>query len=122
MLTREQILEADDIKREEIDVPEWGGKILVQTMNSKDRDRWEEKQVNDPYNNIRASLIAKMVVDEAGERVFTNKDIEALGAKSSGPMAKIFKICQDMNGLTKEDIDKLEKNSESDQNESSGTN
>ena len=32
VLTKSQILEADDIKHESVFVPEWGGKVFVQTM------------------------------------------------------------------------------------------
>ena len=35
MLSREQILKAKDIKQETVDVPEWGGKVIVMGLNGK---------------------------------------------------------------------------------------
>ena len=32
-LTREQILEADDLPTESLDVPEWGGEVLIRALN-----------------------------------------------------------------------------------------
>ncbi len=38
MLTREQILQSDDLPRETVQVPEWGGEVQVRTMTGTDRD------------------------------------------------------------------------------------
>ena len=41
MLTREQILQSDDLPCETVPVPEWGGEVQVRTMTGTDRDAFE---------------------------------------------------------------------------------
>ena len=38
MLTREQILQSDDLPRETVPVPEWGGSVRIRTLSGADRD------------------------------------------------------------------------------------
>ncbi len=41
MLTKDDILEINDIKIENVSVPEWGGEICVKSMTSIQRDKFE---------------------------------------------------------------------------------
>ena len=41
ILSKEAILAADDLPREKVNVPEWGGEVLVRTMSGTDRDAFE---------------------------------------------------------------------------------
>ena len=45
MLSRDQILKAKDIKKETVNVPEWGGKVIVMGMTGKRRDEFEQEIV-----------------------------------------------------------------------------
>jgi hypothetical protein len=116
MLSAEQILKANDqadIKK--IDVPEWGGFVYVRIMSGKERDRWEllvSKSVDKPQTaNIRASLCAMTICDEKGKRVFTDNQIESLGAKSSTALDRVFSVSKTINRLSDDDLEELEKNS-----------
>ena len=40
-LTKEQILEAQDIQREEVEVPEWGGTVYVKSLSGADLGQYE---------------------------------------------------------------------------------
>ena len=57
-LSRDQILEADDLKTEEIEVPEWNGSVVVRELRGRERDAFEEgsldKQRNLKMTNMRA--------------------------------------------------------------------
>lgn len=125
-LTREDILAADDIQVEEIVVPEWGGKVRVRGLSGTERDAFEATILDNKCNvtkknieNLRAKLVSLSVVDEAGNRLFSDNDIVALGAKSARPVQRVFNIAQKLSGISEEDIEELTKNSESDQNVSS---
>lgn len=116
ILKREQILSADDLKRESVSVPEWGGEVLVRTMTGAERDAFEAaigggkaRQVNTA--NIRARLVALTVVDEAGARLFADGDMEALGRKSAAALDRCFSVAMRLNGLSAKDVEELEKNS-----------
>ena len=45
-LSADDILNADDLPREPVEVPEWGGTVLVQGMSGTDRDRFEAAMLN----------------------------------------------------------------------------
>jgi hypothetical protein len=114
-LTKEQILGAKDLPTKTVAVPEWAGEVIVRTMMGIERDAFEqsiagsEKKVN--LENIRAKLCAKTIVNEAGQLLFTDDDIAALGAKSARALDKIYDIACKLNGIGKDDIKELEKNS-----------
>ena len=41
ILSKDAILAADDLPRETVHVPEWGGDVYVRTMSGTDRDAFE---------------------------------------------------------------------------------
>jgi hypothetical protein len=114
-LTKEQILGAQDTPTEVVDVPEWGGKIIVRTLNGTERDQLEQSiMVGDNEKNlvgIRAKYAALSIIDEQGNRLFTFEDIEALGKKSAKALDRVFDACQRLSGLTTKDVEELAGNS-----------
>jgi hypothetical protein len=57
--------------------------------------------------NIRAKLVALTVVDEDGNRIFSDEDAEALGKKSAAALDRIFAVAQRLSGLRPEDVEEL---------------
>ena len=113
MLTRDQILKSDDLKKEVVKVPEWGGEVLIGTMTGHARDEWEQSLVENKkvsLQNIRARLVAMTALDEQGNRLFTSDDIEALGKKSASALERCVKVAQKLNRLTEAELDDLTKN------------
>jgi hypothetical protein len=120
-VSREQILNADDLKTETVAVPEWGGDVLVRGLTAKERDDYEASLMSQQsgksptlkYDNIRAKLVQKSIVDPVDMKtpVFTVADIEALGKKSGQAIDRIFGVAQRLSGITQADTDELEKNS-----------
>lgn len=105
MLTKEQILSSQDRPTKEVEVSEWGGSVLVASMSGADRDRFELSMKDEELHNIRARLVALTVVDESGDRIFTDKDITALGKKSAAALDKVFSAARELNGFG-DDIEK----------------
>lgn len=117
MLTKEQILQADDLPTETIPVPEWGGDVIVKTLKASELDRWEQETTNSKgrdrvIENVRARLVAKCIVDEQGNRLFDKSEVVLLGKKSAKVLDRLFDICMKLNGKRDEDIEELEKNLE----------
>lgn len=112
MLTRAQILASDDILKEEVNVPEWGGHVFVRVMSGTLRDRLEGAASKDRFSNFRARLVAYTVCDELGVLLFNEADIVALGHKSAAAMERVFPVATRLNGMTKDEVEALEKNSE----------
>jgi hypothetical protein len=116
VLSKEQILQADDLKRETVDTPEWGGEVLLRELRGRERDAFEEgsmdKQRNVTMTNMRARLVALSAIDEEGDRLFTSKEAKELGDKSATALNRLFEVCCRLSGITSDDVDALEKNSE----------
>jgi len=108
-LKREEILQAQDQRREEVKVPEWGGSVFIASMSGKARDAWEQSLIGDKgkvnTENVRARLVAYTAVDEQGNRLFTDQDIERLGSKSSAALERLCKVAQRLNRITEQDLE-----------------
>lgn len=119
-LTREQILEADDMKIREVDVPEWGGITYIRTLSTKAYAEYIKTIVNDDGEPRKDNYIAKycafVICDSKGELLFAIEDVGALGKKYSAVMARIFDEAKKLNG---EDIGELVKNLRPTQSDSS---
>jgi hypothetical protein len=121
LLTKQQILEADDLPAEIVEVLEWGGSVKIRTMTGTERDAFEasllgsggKKEKQKMMLDIRAKFASLVIVDDGGERLFSASDIKELGKKSASALDKILTIGQKLNGLSSDDIDDLAKNSES---------
>lgn len=128
MLSRDAILAADDLDKELVAVPEWGGDVWVRCMTGTERDEWEASVVqmdNKGQNpkadlrNIRAKLVVRCVIDEAGVRLFGEDDMVALGAKSAAALDRLYAVAARLSKISKEDEKELLGNSDADQPESS---
>jgi hypothetical protein len=124
LLTKDAILAANDLKHEDVPVPEWGGTVRVRVMTGVERDEFRaaisgEKQV--PIGKFSAALLAATVIDESGARLFSITDVEALQAKSAASMDKPTAVAMRLNGLGEKAAEDALKNSEADQSADSGS-
>lgn len=125
LLTKDQILAANDKPTKDVPVPEWGGDVRVRTMSASERDQWENETYGSGKVNtvdFRARFVALCLVDEAGVRVFTDEEVAELGTKSAAAMQRVFNAAQTLNALTGKDIEELEKNSEAVPSDGSSSN
>lgn len=127
LLSKDQILNADDRKTEEVNVPEWGGSVLVRSLSGRERDEFESSSVETRggkqsvnQENFRARLVALCVVDEHGQRLFKSKgEVAMLGNKSVAALQRIFNKCQELNGFSEEDVEELTEGFDEDPDEPS---
>jgi hypothetical protein len=114
MLTRDEILAKTSLKKQTVHVPEWAGDVIVSEMNGASRDEWEQSlQDRDSKGRLispRAKLVIATVVDEAGNRMFTDKDTDAISKLSSSSLIMICDAAQKINKLLGEDLDEAVKN------------
>jgi hypothetical protein len=120
-LSRDAILSAADLPKELVEVPEWGGSVYVRCLTALERDEWEGSIMQmDPkgghakpdLRNIRAKLVVRTVVDEEGNRLFSETDTLALGAKSAAALDRLYSVAARLSKITKEDEKELLGNSE----------
>ena len=117
LLTKDQILKADDRKHEDIEVPEWGGTLRVIPMTAAERDGFEASMLNSKGKtdgkhmaNFRARFVAACIVGEDNKRLFSSADVVALGKRSAAPVSTVFDVCRRINGMSAEDIEDIEGN------------
>jgi hypothetical protein len=117
LLTKEEIFNADDMKTEDIEVPEWGGTVRISMMTGWARDSYEASLYNtnkgeaDNFDNLRARFLSFCVVNEEGKLMFNQKDILKLGAKSAAALDRVFDAATALNSTNEEGMEATAKNS-----------
>jgi len=116
-LSADAILSADDLQRESVEVPEWGGTVLVQGMSGTDRDRFEASMLNSSMDGVdkdkameqyRARLASACIVDEKGQRLFRGDAmVKRLGTKSAQALTRVVDVASRLSGLSDGDIEEL---------------
>lgn len=112
ILSRDDILSADDLKQTAVAVPEWGGIVYVRSLTGNERDIYETYMLSDQKTDkaVRAYLAALCIVDENGKRLFSQNDIELLGQKSGAALERVANEALRLNAFTPDDIEDLAKN------------
>lgn len=116
-LTRDQIFNHDDLKRELVETPEWGGDVYVREMSGSSRDTYELRLVDQKANggilhDIRAAVAALTICDETGGLIFSTTDIEHLSQKSNAALDRICDVAQRLNPwLNNQDNEAVKKSS-----------
>ncbi len=113
LLSKKDILTADDLPFEDVKVPEWGGTVRVRTMTGTERDAFEgETYTGKGANtvNMRARICARCIIGDDGQRLFEDRDMAELGAKSAASLDRVFAVAQRLNGFSDADVEVLEKN------------
>ena len=111
ILSKDAILAADDLPRETVIIPEWGGEVLVRTMSGTDRDTFEASllEKDGRMENVRARLVALTLCDSQGDRLFDDSEIAALGRKSARALDRVFSVAQRLNGIGVDQVDAAKK-------------
>ena len=123
LLAAADILDKDDSHYEDVEVPEWGGTVRVRSLTADERDAFDESITklvgNGKYQTreivmkgIRAKLVARSLINDKGERLFTDAQVEALGRKNATVLDRLFSIAQRVSALSKEEVDKMAGKSE----------
>lgn len=104
LLGKAAILEADDLAHEDVPVPEWGGTVRVRGLNGRERDSYEMRMAVAHKNgetdvDIRASLVGRCMVDENGDRLFTDKELPQLARKSGAVLDRVFDVVARLSGI-----------------------
>jgi phage-related tail fiber protein len=124
LLTKSAILDADDLKHEDVDVPQWGGTVRVRTMTGAERDEFRNS-VNAEggvgVGRFAVALLAATLIDESGARLFTMDDIDQLAEKSATSIDKPAAMAMRLNGLGGAAVEESVKNSASGQSDDSGS-
>jgi hypothetical protein len=124
-LSRDGILGAVDVQTEKVFVKEWGDDVIIRGLTGDELDAFQGsvRQFRPTFDGkgmeavliqegMRAKLLVKCLVDEAGERLFTDQDAPVLGAKNGAVLDRLYDIASRLSGLSEEEKAELEGNSE----------
>lgn len=113
-LSRDMILGADDLQRSVVPVPEWGGEVYVRMLTGGERELFEQWAMAErdggraqTPRNVRARLAALTLCDAEGRNLFTLADVEALAAKASAPLERVFDVAWRLNRLGGGEVEAL---------------
>ncbi len=114
-LTPEQIRELPTLVTEELEVPEWGGKVLVKVLSARERDEFEASMMTvdskgrpvDNRKNARARLVQLAVVHEDGRPYFTKHDIRTLGELPASGLQRVFNKVNEMSAISEKDLESI---------------
>jgi hypothetical protein len=116
-LTRDKILQAEDMKPLRVSVPEWGGTLWIRTLSGKERLSYEEavdkiKDAGDGMHSTRlmTHYLTWVLVDKEGKRLFSDKDIDLLADKKASVLLRLYNKASVHNGTSLQDAEDLEKN------------
>lgn len=114
LLTREQILAAQDLKSEDVEVAEWGGRVRVRMMTGAERDALgaalvgADKKVD--MTQYRLRLVAACIVGEDGVALFGPDEIAMLGKKSGVALDRVYRVAERLNDVSTDSVEVAEKN------------
>lgn len=112
ILSKDDILKATDLPTEEVDVPEWGGKVLVKGMDAGARDAYDlaiYKAKGIPPNR-RAIIASLCIVDANGDTMFGESDIAFLAKKSYTALDRVVEVADKLSAIRPEDLEDAKKN------------
>ena len=103
-LTKEQILTADDLPRETVEVPEWGGEVLVKALTGLERHELIEQyaaaqkvNADEPFD---IHLVGAAMCGENGDPLLDTLDeIRLLGRRNGAALERVFRAAQRLNGF-----------------------
>lgn len=121
-LGREQILNANDLDYEEVEVPEWAPPgestawVRVRPLSARQRSQIEgqmaqihmAKKGYDKLGEGALKMLVWCVVDENGNQLFGDADVNALAKKSSKPVLRLRDVITRISGMDKESVEEAE--------------
>jgi hypothetical protein len=112
LLSREDILNANDRRTDVEDVPEWGGQIKLRALSGVERDHYLATLYTMKSNGkggmeiasvsaegSQARLVAMSAIDETGERLFSEADVVALGEKDGAVLSRVATKASELSRL-----------------------
>lgn len=120
-----------DLPTEYVHTPEWAPSgvdpasvyVCIQALPGYLRDRYESslsvregKKVIPNMENARARLVAMCMIDpDTRERLYSDKEVEALGKRSAKALDRVWDACRDLSGLRAEAVEEAAEQLKNDQ-------
>ncbi len=124
LTTLDAWLALDDRPIVEVPVPEFGRTVLMRAMSAADRDEWELRFIADQHvepdpekarerdrqmtyrerlAGAKAQIVARCVVNERGERIFSDQDVALLQQRNAAAINRLADRANELCGFTQAD-------------------
>lgn len=124
LLTGIEVVEAPDVRFEDVLCPEWGADVGVRIRSLSAEDRValmslraklvpEEKAGNIDFSkalDFQVAIIGMAAVDDGGEPIFNKDQVKALRKKNPGVIDRLGNVAMRLAGLTQEAAETAVKN------------
>jgi hypothetical protein len=101
LLTAAEVLQAEDADFVDVDVSQWwGGTIRIRALTAKEAITFTKLEQQESM----IMVVSRCAIDEDGNRLFTDKQVEKLKTKSFAAFIKIQKAAMKLNGLSTETV------------------
>lgn len=108
-LNRQQLLTSRKLRIKAVTVAGLDDVVYVRVMTGTERDRWEERQIDEKFTNFRARFLCSTLCDEDGKLLFSEDDVDAVGSLPMDTLEPLFEEARGLNMLRDADVEKLEK-------------
>lgn len=107
-LSIDDVFKASDVREEELDVPEWGGKIRIRSLGLDSMRRVNaESQLPDGKTDLLEAMVW-MVIEGCVDPAFGPEHRKALGEKGLDVLSKISDAVTSLSGMGEEAISNAE--------------
>tara|TARA_R100000152_G_C6782231_1_gene219178 strand:- start:7194 stop:7592 length:399 start_codon:yes stop_codon:yes gene_type:complete len=118
--SREALLKLCERRYATVDIPEREVTVRIQSLSESEKSQYETCLIakngkgimRERLQDATRRLLALCIVDDAGERIFSDGDLSALANLDAFVSSRIYDACQEHCGFNKGDIDDTVKNSE----------
>ncbi len=114
-LTIDAILAADDLGKKIMDMPEWGGKVLVYGITGAARDYLAYHYVNGVEEtpttgaNFQRAMVAFGLLGPSADREEVDRVAEGLATKAPGSVGRVFQKVLELSGIGQGVIEEVTK-------------
>ena len=118
-LNKSGILSVEDLPYEDVDVPEWAGKVRICGLTAEAASAFASRLLEvGPDGQVRSihtetamvDLLAHTLVDEKFNRLFGDAEKVELGKKSAAVLSRLFEKALRLSGLGRNTVEDLAKN------------
>lgn len=116
MFDRDSFFSLNNLRTEQIDLPEMEGSIRVRELTQKQRTEIElmvldGKDNKEAMRRFKVDVVIMGAVGVDGNPLFTENDFDLLNEKSASVIDRISNAILRLSGITKDEVKEMEKNS-----------